>query len=166
MNREIPSDLVVREASGADLDLLKELWEGLYRHQVEHGMNVTVPADGFALWVKGLRPLLGRFARVWVAWVDGAPQGFLCARLRNQPPHFSGEPTGFISDVFVGDRLRSRGVGRRLLDEALGWFDSQGLGRVELQVIAGNPKARELYVQLGFEDELLQMVRMRRPARA
>jgi GNAT superfamily N-acetyltransferase len=156
-------EIEIRELSAAELDLIRPLWDDLYVHQVSHGMKVSVPKDGFTLWAKGLGPLLGRYARVWGAWAGTEPQGFLCARLRNQPPHFSGESTGFISEVYVGDRLRSRGVGRRLLQASLAWFDGLDLARVELQVIAGNPKARELYVQLGWEDELLQMVRLRRP---
>lgn len=156
----------VRPVEAGELEALKPLWEDLYAHQVAHGMHVRVPVDGYAQWSKGLRPLLGRYARVWAARLDGQPEGFLCARLRNQPPHFGSEPTGFISDVYVSPALRRQGVGRRLLQAALDWFDAQDLRRVELQVIAGNPEARALYLELGWQDELVQMVRLKRPPSA
>lgn len=158
-----PAGPVIRELEPAELDKIQPLWEELYRHQVKHGMQVAVPPEGFALWARGLRPLLGRFARVYAAWEMDKPCGFLCARLRNQPPHFSGEPTGFISEVFVSEAMRSRGLGRGLMQAALDWFDGQNLTRVELQVIAGNPEARKLYAALGWKDELIQMVRLRPP---
>jgi GNAT superfamily N-acetyltransferase len=160
---EPPVEIEIREVLADELDRIRPLWDDLYRHQTLHGMKVTVSPDGSAQWAKGLKPLLGRYARVWGAWQGGQACGFLCARLRNQPPHFSGESTGFISDVFVSESLRGRGVGRRLLQTSLEWFDGLGLRRVELQVIAGNPKARELYAELGWEEELVQMVRIQRP---
>jgi hypothetical protein len=38
------------------------------------------------------------------------------------------------------------------------WFQKLGLRRIELQVIMNNTPARELYHQLGWSEELVQMV--------
>ncbi len=66
--------------------------------------------------------------------------------------------SGRISEVFVSESLRGGGIGRRLLAFALEWFHSQQITRVELQVVAGNPDGIRFYRQLGWHEELLQMV--------
>jgi GNAT superfamily N-acetyltransferase len=45
-----------------------------------------------------------------------------------------------------------------LLGFALEWFRAQQIARVELQVVSGNPDALRFYRQLGWHDELHQMV--------
>ena len=65
---------------------------------------------------------------------------------------------GFISDVFVGEADRGRGLGRALVVMETGWFQKLGLTRIELQVIMNNTPARELYRRLGWSEELVQMV--------
>ena len=143
-----------------DLDSLAPLWTRLYEHQTLNGMQVAVPPDGFAQWAKGVRPLLGRFVHVWRAEKERQPIGFLCGRERVLPGYFGGGSVGFISDVFVDENCRGLGVGRRLLAAATELFRARGIKRIELQVIAGNPSARRLYLELGWHDELVQMVRI------
>jgi len=48
---------------------------------------------------------------------------------------------------------RGRGIGRRLMEEALRRAKERGLERVELEVYAGNIPARRLYDAMGFVEE-------------
>lgn len=154
-----PADTIqLRIADAASLASVQPLWTALYRHQTAHGMIVSIPANGFALWHDGLRPLLGRFVTVWIAEAEGRPVGFLCGRERVLPGYFGGGSVGFISDVFVGETHRGRGIGRRLMAAAVDSYRAKNIKRLELQVVAGNPDARRLYLELGWRDELIQMV--------
>lgn len=152
--------VLIHEADVAMLERVGPLWTALYEHQSAHGMLVQVPPNGFQLWRDGLRSLLGRFAVVWVAERGGAVVGFLCGRVRVLPSYFGGGNVGFVSDVYVSPECRGGGIGRRLLGTAIEWYEGRGIRRVELQVIAGNPGARELYLDMGWKDELVQMVRV------
>ncbi len=51
----------------------------------------------------------------------------------------------------VREDMRGRGIGSALLRQALGYLDSAGVRRVELQVGVGNAGARRVYEKLGFE---------------
>lgn len=142
----------------AELPNLEPLWLECYAHQSEHGMMLTIPENGFQLWVQSLSSTLGRFATVFRATVDDEIVGFLACRIRNLPPYFGGFQVGFVSEVHVREANRRHGVGRKLSDAALVWFREQGIDRVELQVVVSNVGAIEAYRRLGWQGELYQMV--------
>lgn len=48
-----------------------------------------------------------------------------------------------------------------LMRHAQDWFARQGIVRLELQVLTRNSQARAAYRQLGWEEELVQMVYVR-----
>ncbi len=147
-----------------ELDRLGPMWKALYELQAEQGMLLAVPPDGFDLWRGSLEGVLGRFAAVFAAAIDGEPVGFVACRVRGVPAYFGGGLAGFISEVFVAEAFRRRGVARRLIDAAVAWCAEQGISRVELQVMRENHDAQEAYKKLGWVAELTQMVwRVRRP---
>jgi GNAT superfamily N-acetyltransferase len=151
-------ELTLRHASLADLDSISPLWQALYQHQSEHGMLLKLPENAFDAWVKSIAPFLGRFADVVLAEENGRIIGFVAGRIRTQPPYFGSATVGAISEVFVCDSHRGRGIGRRLLAFSLEWFQAQQITRIELQVVAGNPDGIRFYRQLGWHEELVQMV--------
>jgi putative acetyltransferase len=54
----------------------------------------------------------------------------------------------------VDDAFHGRGIGRKLMEAMLDVADNYlGLNRVELEVMADNPRAIRLYERLGFERE-------------
>ena len=150
--------IILRHAVSADMDRIQPLWRALYEHQSQHGMLLRLPDDAYEAWLKSIVPLLGRFATIVLAAQDDDIVGFVAGRLRTLPPYFGAATVGYISEVFVRDSHRSAGVGRRMLALALDWFRSQQIQRVELQVVAGNPDGIRFYRQLGWHEELLQMV--------
>jgi GNAT superfamily N-acetyltransferase len=150
--------LVLRQATVEDLDRIQPLWHALYHHQFEHGMLLPLPEGAYDAWLKSIQPFLGRFANVVLAEINGEIVGFVAGRIRTLPPYFGSATIGAISEVFVSDQHRSGGIGRRLLAFALQWFKDQQITRVELQVVAGNPDGIRFYRQLGWHEELLQMV--------
>lgn len=151
-------DLVLRHAGAEDMDRIRPLWHALYEHQFEHGMLLQLPEDAFDAWLKSIVPFLGRFACVVVAEQNGEIIGFVAGRVRTLPPYFGSATIGAISEVFISEERRGRGIGGRLLAYALEWYQSQGITRIELQVVARNPDGIRFYKQLGWHEELLQMV--------
>ena len=151
-------DLILRHATATDMDHIKPLWHALYQHQFEHGMLLRLPENAYDAWLKSIVPYLGRFANVVIAEERGEIIAFVAGRIRTLPPHFGSATIGAISEVFVSESQRGGGIGRRLLAFALEWFQAQQITRVELQVVAGNPDGIRFYRQLGWHEELLQMV--------
>jgi len=59
---------------------------------------------------------------------------------------------GEIANIAVSPDQRGRGVGRALLDAALGEAAARGIAAVFLEVRDSNQRARELYASRGFEE--------------
>jgi ribosomal-protein-alanine N-acetyltransferase len=59
---------------------------------------------------------------------------------------------GEIANIAVASDQRGRGVGRALLDAALGEAAARGIIAVYLEVRDSNQRARELYASRGFEE--------------
>ncbi len=148
----------VRLAGSDDLARIERLWLGLYKQQKDSGMRLEVPADGYQKWATSLKGMLGRFACLFVAESGEEIAGFLAGRVRSLPPYFGGYPVGFVSEVFVEESYRGRGIGGELVTRAVSWFKDCGVNRIELQVIMNNESARRLYRRLGWEEELVQMI--------
>ncbi len=60
---------------------------------------------------------------------------------------------GAVLTIGVHPAAQGQGLGRRLMQAALGWADAVGLERVELFVLADNARAISLYTSLGFVEE-------------
>lgn len=58
---------------------------------------------------------------------------------------------GIIDGCYVTSAYRRSGIGTRLVAEAMRWFDTQDLKRVELAVLAGNEAGRRFWQKCGFE---------------
>lgn len=154
----------VRHAGPDDLRRVELLWRELYAHQAAHGLLVTLPSDGFSAWERSLAPLLGKFAAVMLAEREGEAVGFVAGRLRVMPAYLGGTTVAFISEVYVVDHARGTGIGQQMMSSATEWFVAKGATRIELQVLAGNVAAKRFYVELGWREELVQMVWL--PSRA
>ncbi|HHT26768.1 MAG TPA: GNAT family N-acetyltransferase [Firmicutes bacterium] len=81
-----------------------------------------------------------------VALADGTLLGW-CDILPHDKPGFT--HCGSLG-MGVHPDHRRRGIGKRLITEALHRARKQGIERVELEVFASNPAARALYEQMGF----------------
>lgn len=85
----------------------------------------------------------GRFTRV--ALVDEVPSGYVRA-------HFDAHwQEGYVDFIAVSPAVRGRGVGRALLQSALGWsFGERGAGAVALTMRQDRSAAHALYDAVGF----------------
>lgn len=62
-----------------------------------------------------------------------------------------GRSVGHVKDIAVHPSWRSRGLGTRLLDRALGVLEGRGARRAKLEVRQSNEDAISLYRRFGFE---------------
>ena len=90
-------------------------------------------------------------ASPFLALVDGEPAGFIGFRFRRRLNHATFE--GWISDLFVRDRFRGRGIGRALLAAVIAEWRLRGSHRIELEVAYDRTEARALYEAAGFVDQ-------------
>jgi GNAT superfamily N-acetyltransferase len=87
-------------------------------------------------------------ATPFLAFADGEPAGYIGHRLRRRLNHATFE--GWVSDLFVRERHRGRGIGRALLAAAIAEWRLRGGHQVMLEVGSERTAARALYEATGF----------------
>jgi ribosomal protein S18 acetylase RimI-like enzyme len=90
-------------------------------------------------------------ATPFLALVDGAPAGVIVHRLRRRLNHATFE--GWVSDLFVRERFRGRGIGRTLLAAAIAEWRLRGGHQMMLEVASDRTAARRLYEATGFVEQ-------------
>ena len=90
-------------------------------------------------------------ATPFLAVADGEPAGFIGFRFRRRLNHATFE--GWVSDLFVRERFRGRGVGRALLGATIAEWRLRGGHQVMLEVASERTVARALYESAGFENQ-------------
>lgn len=94
---------------------------------------------------------------IFVAEMDRTVAGYVWAAL--EPPSWKElrGPAGFVHDVAVIEEARRRGIGRRLMQEAIEWLRARGAPRVILWTATPNESARALFRSLGFRETMVEM---------
>jgi GNAT superfamily N-acetyltransferase len=90
-------------------------------------------------------------ATPFLAIADGEAVGYIGHRLRRRLNHATFE--GWVSDLFVRERFRGRGIGRALLAAVIAEWRLRGGHQVMLEVAYERTAARALYEAAGFVDQ-------------
>ncbi|HUH17140.1 MAG TPA: GNAT family N-acetyltransferase [Methylomirabilota bacterium] len=90
-------------------------------------------------------------ATPFLAFADGEPAGLIIFRLRRRLNHATFE--GWVSDLWVRERFRGRGIGRLLLGAGIAEWRLRGGHQVMLEVGYERTAARALYEATGFIDQ-------------
>jgi RimJ/RimL family protein N-acetyltransferase len=88
-------------------------------------------------------------AAVFVAEENGLVVGRLSL---SRDPHPASRHVADLG-LMVAASHRGRGIGRQLLEEAVGWARKSGISKLELHVFPWNDRALRLYQSFGFERE-------------
>ena len=72
----------------------------------------------------------------------------------------SGEVCGTVPLLAVSPKAQRMGVGKILMESAEIWSKDQGYRLLHLEVFANNTKAQDFYQKLGFEAEMLHMIKI------
>lgn len=88
-------------------------------------------------------------------WVAGEASGRLIAYAHVGPcklPHPDATPTqGEIYQLYALNEAQGLGLGRALMEAALGWLKAEMPGPIWLGVWSGNARAQAIYLRYGFE---------------
>ena len=137
----------VRRATPDDFDAVAALWRQ-FDHEVPPPTHEG-PSDHDKELAEVAEILESEIAFVALDDED-TPVGFALARRRS--PGF-----GTLTDLYVEREHRRSGVGTDLMREVLTAFREQGIGQLDLEVVAANGVARSLYARWGLREELIVM---------
>jgi GNAT superfamily N-acetyltransferase len=144
--------IAVRRGTRADLDALVALWLALTRYHV-HFESLFMLRPGAEAEVRRLIEAQLRDPETLVLLHAPAsgPDGLCLVRVDRAPPIHPEVVRAEITDLYVADASRRRGVGRALAEAALGWVGARGIARVEVRVAARNRDGHAFWQALGFE---------------
>jgi ribosomal protein S18 acetylase RimI-like enzyme len=89
--------------------------------------------------------------------VDRARVGFIYAT--TAVDFFTGEQHAHIKDIVVAKEGEGQGCGRVLLAAAEDWARARGYRFITLSVFPENRRAVELYERVGYETDVLRMLK-------
>jgi len=123
----------------------------LAKHHERLADDFKLAWDSRRKWAKYLKKKYSEIStRLIVASEDGKVVGFMLCLLSPNVPIYKERKIGVISDVFVNEERRRKGVMKKMFDTGIKWFRKNRVRTVQLSVAAANTEAREIYAKMGF----------------
>jgi ribosomal protein S18 acetylase RimI-like enzyme len=144
------------DSDNADWDTVRELFARMYSRMDELGLMLPLAPGGAEKWLKTARNTAGKFGHVILAKEGEKAVGFAHGMIKFLPDYLGGFAVGSISHVYVDDHYRQSGIGKAMVKLLEDWFRMKKVHSIELQVIFGNPAAKEFWKKLGYLEELQQ----------
>jgi ribosomal protein S18 acetylase RimI-like enzyme len=94
---------------------------------------------------------------ILIAENDGRALGFI--HVCEHKDDISEELCGTVTLLAVSPNTQGMGIGKLLMAAAENWAKEQGYRLLHLEVFANNEKARGFYQNIGFEAEMLHMIK-------
>ena len=154
---EAMDDTIIRLASERDTTELAKLRFALRSRGSSNVETEAAFLKRCELWIS--EALRATKWRCWVAERDGILVGALWLQLIEKIPNptFESECLGYITNFFVTESTRGKGLGSRILNEALTWCLEENVHSV---ILWPTEKSRSLYQRHGFAvpDDLLELL--------
>ena len=141
------------EATEESIPEIVELWKELTDHHSNIDSFFTRREDAHLNFKSFITELIkSKEAKVFLAIKNAEVLGYTIAKLKEYPPIYLLKNHGTIYDIVVASKHRRKGIGNKLCQEALKWFKSLGLERVELSIAPNNTESNSFWKKQGFQD--------------
>lgn len=143
----------IRKARLADRFAVAEMWGDLMRLHQALDSRFTLADDAQQKYARHVQELLrSRDGMVLVAECNltGTLVGFTLGELQRRPPKACPGLYGFISDVYVCEEWRQRGVATALFEEMRLWCVAHKAKAIELYIAENNPAALAFWQAMGL----------------
>ncbi|MGB0653093.1 MAG: GNAT family N-acetyltransferase [Thermoplasmatota archaeon] len=145
--------VTVRRFEEDDIEGISELWEEFakMREDMTHNqiLNENAP-DYFFGYATGL--LQRKDTLCLVAEDEGELAGYLIATKQRKPPIYSHTRIAYLSDVFVPDAHRKKGILTQFITELKAWCKNERITAIDVMLFKENELAQEIYRRMGFRD--------------
>lgn len=130
---------------------VQEFWEVLFDHHVSIGAAGLPIIARHESWPRRQKHYARKFAQysnavIWIASLDGEPTGYAMTF----EDEVDGKRAMVLETLSVLASARGHGVGSRLMDCVDDAARQSGIALGVLDVMGGNPRARELYLRRGY----------------
>ncbi len=150
--------VVARRAGRRDLESIEPLWLALRQQEAKLDARLVIAAGAERVARSHWEVILAdRTTAIFVADDQGELVGFLHAEIRRNEPAYRSERFGEIVDLFVSEPHRSRGIGARLLETAVEWFDSHNAPEYRVSALVASPDAARFFERHGAQPLSLRL---------
>ncbi len=94
---------------------------------------------------------------VIVAELDDKVVGYMIGVIEQQRPFLNLKKAGRISDAYVDENYRNRGIGKAMFEELKSWFKKNGINFLTLSVDVRNKDGYAFWKKMGFEEWMVRM---------
>jgi ribosomal protein S18 acetylase RimI-like enzyme len=155
------SDIVVRRATQADLDVVVELRLALLREYGDHPVYGRLRSDAESRARQVFAAQLDSPGEcIFLAEEHGTTVGLLRCVESISSPLLVPDRYCYVSSVYVKPDARRRGVLRALLHPANAWCEERGLTEMRLHNVGTRQSSAAAWDSLGFE--VVEQVRLRK----
>lgn len=156
----------IRKAKLKDVDILINLENELYDNQVDYLRKSNSQNIGDFLLKKDsnkflkqfiLRMIRSRNGHVLIAEYDKKIAGYLIIIIKKNIPIFKVEKLAEITDLYIKEELRGKGISNVLRDEVINWCKIKKITSITLDVLPQNYHAKRIYKKWGFNEFLIEM---------
>ena len=143
----------IRKARLAERFVIAELWVELMRLHQALDSRFTLAPDAQQKYARHVQEVLRSrdgLALVAEATLTGEIAGYVLGEVQQRPPKSSPGLYGFISDVYVCEEWRQKGVATALFEEMRLWCVSRKATAIELYIAENNPAALAFWQAMGL----------------
>src|SRR5438128_644196 len=137
-------EMIIRDAVESDLPAIIDIYNAAIATRLYTAQLEPVTVESRRHWLTEHSPDRYPF---WVLEIDGQTAGWLT--LKSFLPRCAYRGTAEVS-VYVSEKFRRRGIGRRLLEEAITRAPSLEISAMVGLIFAHNEPSLKLFTQLGF----------------
>lgn len=145
--------VTIRNLTEDDIDGICVLWQqfaAMREEMTETKVLNDDASDYFFGYATGL--LNRKDALTLVAEEDGKLVGYLVAQKQRRPPIYHHTRVAYLSDAFVVESARGKGVLKEFIADLKAWCKREGITAIDVQIFEANKHAQEVYRHLGFHD--------------
>lgn len=143
-------NISIRKAIADDLQSVISLSDELTQADLPYDKDVDVNWSNTEKGMKYFKQkIAGKSGVCFVAEYDGSIVGYLTASVKDVPSYRLVTVVD-LENIVVSGELRSKGVGKILMNAFLGWAREQKAHKVSVSVYSANKKGIAFYVREGF----------------
>ncbi len=144
----------IREAKPSDINDLVKLKEEMakYHEKIDPDFYET-NRD----YKKEVPEMFRENSKVFIYEENGKIVGYIWAEIRKGKRYMKEKRIGYISELFVLEKFRRKGIGKELLKTAINWLRKEEIRLVLLSVDVRNKIGVNFWRSQGFEEYMLRM---------
>ena len=150
--------VTIRRAVDSDIDTVQMFGSKLLDFERENYDSSLDKNWAFSDEAKEKYLVAIREKYVAIAEADNQPIGFLIGNIIPPRPGDARQiKQAYIQNIYVEEKQRSTGVGRKLIEEFKSYCEKESVNRLNVSVLATNKVANDFYKRVGFNPRSINL---------